>query len=92
MSGLEYPVTILDGAGRTMGTFGTPSASFRPIPVLEEGAFANLAAYGTTLGEFLGTFDVIDRIDVVGRYLVLTRARFDHRAATASLPGSAHLT
>ena len=77
MSGLEYPVTILDGAGEAVGTLGTPSASFRPIPVLELGAFANPAAYGTTLGEFLGTFDVIDRIDVVGRHLVLTRARFD---------------
>ena len=77
MSGLEYPVTILDGAGEAVGTLGTPSASFRPIPVLESGAFANPAAYGTTLGEFLGTFDVVDRIDVVGRHLVLTRARFD---------------
>ena len=77
MSGVRYPVTVLDGAGETVGTFGTPSASFRPIRVLEEGAFANPAAYGTTLGEFLGTFDVIDRIDVVGRHLVLTRARFD---------------
>ena len=77
MSGLEYPVTILDGAGETVGTFGTPSASFRPILVLEEGAFANPGNYGTTLGQFLGTFDVIDRIDVVGRHLVLTRARYD---------------
>ena len=77
MSGLEYPVTIIDGAGETVGTLGTPSDSFRPIPVLEAGAFANPAAYGTTLGEFLGTFDIIDRIDVVGRHLVLTRARFD---------------
>ena len=77
MSGLEYPVTIIDGSGETVGTLGTPSDSFRPIPVLEQGAFANPAAYGTTLGEFLGTFDMIDRIDVVGRHLVLTRARFD---------------
>ena len=77
MSGLEYPVTIIDGAGETVGTLGTPSDSFRPIQVLEAGAFANPAAYGTTLREFLGTFDIIDRIDVVGRHLVLTRARFD---------------
>lgn len=77
MSGLEYPVTILDRAGKTVGSFGTPSAAHRPIPALEAGAFANPAAYGTTLGEFLGTFDVIDRIDVVGRHLILTRARFD---------------
>ena len=77
MSGLEYPVTILDGAGETLGTLGTPSASFRPIPVLERGALANLGNYGTTLGEFLAGFDFIDRIDVVGSHLILTRARYD---------------
>lgn len=78
MSGLEYPVTVIDGAGRTVGAFGAPSASFRPIPELELGALANLGDYGTTLGEFLASFDVIDRIDVVGSHLILTRARFDH--------------
>lgn len=78
MSGLEYPVTIIDGAGQTVGTLGAPSASFRPIPELELGALANLGNYGTTLGEFLASFDVIDRIDVVGPHLILTRARFDH--------------
>ena len=77
MSGLEYPVTIIDGAGETVGTLGAPSASFRPIPVLEPGAFADLGSYATTLGEFLGTFDVIDRIDAVGQHLFLTRARYD---------------
>ena len=77
MSGLEYPVTIIDGAGETVGTLGAPSASFRPIPVLERGAFADLGSYATTLGEFLGTFDVIDRVDAVGRHLFLTRARYD---------------
>ena len=61
-----------------MGTVGTPSASFRPLPVLELGALANLADYGTTLPELLASSDVIDRIDVVGTHLVLTRARFDH--------------
>ena len=78
MSGLEYPVTIFDGAGETVGTFGAaPSASFRPIPVLERGALANLGSLGTTLGELLASFDVIDRIDAVGPYLVLTRARYN---------------
>ena len=77
MSGLEYPVTIIDGAGQTVGTFGAPSASFRPIPVLERGALADLGSYGTTLGELLASFDVIDRIDAVGSHLVLTRARYN---------------
>ncbi len=78
MSGLEYPVTIFDGAGETVGTFGAPSASFRPIPVLERGALADLGSLGTTLGELLASFDVIDRIDAVGpHHLVLTRARYN---------------
>ena len=78
MSGLRYPVTTIDGAGQTVGTFGAPSASFRSIPVLERGALANLGNYGTTLGELLASFDVIDRIDAVGpHHLVLTRARYN---------------
>ena len=75
MSGLRYPITVLDGAGATVGTFGTPSASFRPMPVLESGALANLGNYGTTLPELFASFDVIDRIDVIGPHLILTRAR-----------------
>ena len=53
MSGLGYPVTVIAGTGETLGTFGAPSASFRPIPVLERGALANLGSYGTTLGSSL---------------------------------------
>lgn len=76
-SGLGYPITVIGGTGETVGTFGTPSASFRPIPVLEQGALANLGSYGTTLGEFLASFDVIDGIDAVGAHLVLTRGRYN---------------
>ena len=74
MSGLRYPITIITGMGETVGTFGTPSASFRPMPVLESGALANLGNYGTTLPELFASFDIIDRMDVVGRHLILTRA------------------
>lgn len=77
MSGLRYPITVIDGSGETVGTFGTPSVSFRPIRVLERGALADLASYGTTLPELLASFDVIDRMDAVGPHLVLTRAKFD---------------
>lgn len=77
MSGVRYPITVIDGSGESMGTLGTPSASFRPIRVLESGALANLGSYGTTLPGLLASFDVIDRIDVVGTRLILTRARFD---------------
>ncbi len=77
MSGLGYPVTVIAGTGETLGTFGAPSASFRPIPVLERGALANLGSYGTTLGELFASFDIIDRMDAVGPHLILTRAEFD---------------
>lgn len=76
-SGLRYPVTTIDGAGEIAGTIGTPSASFRPMPVLERGALLNLGNSGVTLGELLASFDVLDRIDVVGSHLVLTRARYN---------------
>ena len=77
MSGVRYPVTVIDGSGETLGTLGTPSASFRPIRVLESGALANLASYGTTLPELLASFDVVDRIDAVDAHLVLTRGRYN---------------
>lgn len=76
-SGLRYPITIIDGAGETVGTIGTPSASFRPIPVFELGMLADLGSYATTLGELLSTFDVIDRVDAVGSHLVVTRGRYN---------------
>ncbi len=40
-------------------------------------AFASLD-YGATLPDLLKSFEVIYRIDVVGRHLILTRARYDH--------------
>ena len=75
MSGLRYPITVLASTGETAGTFGTPSASFRPMPVLESGALANLGNYGTTLPELFASFDIIDRMDAVGPHLILTRAQ-----------------
>ena len=76
-SGLRYPIAIIDGAGETVGTFGSASASFRPIPVLEQAALANLGSYGTTLPELLASFDILHRLDAVGAHLVLTRARYN---------------
>ena len=81
-SGLRYPITVIDGAGETVGTLGTPSASFRPIPVLELGMLADLGSYATTLGELLSTFDVIDRVDAVGSHLVVTRGRYNPERPT----------
>ena len=81
MSGLGYPVTVIAGTGETVGTFGAPSASFRPIRVLELGALADLGSYGTTLPELLASFDIIHRMDAVGRHLILTRARHNPERA-----------
>jgi len=75
MSGVRYPITVIDGAGETVGTFGAPSASFRPVDVLESGMLADLGSYGTTLPELLASFDIIHRMDAVGPRLILTRAR-----------------
>ena len=85
MSSLRYPVSILNGSGDTVGTMGVPSESFRPIPVLERGAFSDPRDY-TTLSDFFASFDVIDRVDVVGSHLVLTQARFDHTRPTRLRP------
>ena len=84
MSGVRYPITVLDGAGETVGTFGAPSASFRPIDVLESGMLADLGSYGTTLPALLASFDIIHRIDAVGPHLILTRAR--HNPERTFLP------
>ena len=81
MSGVRYPITVLDGAGEIVGTFGAPSASFRPIRVLELGALADLGSYGTTLPEILASFDIIHRMDAVGPHLILTRARHNPERA-----------
>ncbi len=81
MSGVRYPITVIDGAGETVGNFGAPSASFRPIAVLESGALADLASYGTTLPELLASFDIVHRMDAVGSHLVLTRARHNPERA-----------
>ena len=81
MSGVRYPIAVLDGAGETVGTFGAPSASFRQIPILELGMLADLGSYGTTLPELLASFDIIDRMDAVGRHLILTRGRHNPERA-----------
>ncbi len=77
MSGARFPATILSGNGDTLGVIGTPSGSFRPIPVLEGGAFAGPRASGASFSEFLASFEFVERIDVVGQHLVFTRAVFD---------------
>lgn len=74
MTSLTYPATILSGEGEVVGVLGTPSASFRDIPVFERGEFAGPDAQR---GEFAdGGFDQVDRIDIVSdSYIVMTRRR-----------------
>lgn len=70
---LEYPVAVYNRAGDSVGSVGTPSASFRRIPSLELGALSN-----RPLGPFVASFDLLGRIDLVDNsYLVVTRAYID---------------
>ena len=76
-TGLGYPVVVYNGAGDSVGTIGVPSASFRPIPVLELGALVDQGP-GGGLADFMASFDVIHRIDVVAdSYLVVTLGILD---------------
>ena len=74
---LLYPVSILNGDGETVDTIGSPPPSFHRIPVLEAGALSDAGTYGR-MPEFLASFHVIERIDVVAdSYLILTHGQFD---------------
>lgn len=75
MTSLIYPITIINGTGDSVGTIGTPSESFRPIPVFDRGEFAGSSS---TLPQVLASFDIARRLDVVaGAYLVVTHSRHD---------------
>ena len=79
---LLYPVSILSGDGEVVGMIGDAPPSFHQIPVLEPGAFSGAAAVGQ-MPEFLASFHVIDRIDVVAdSYLILTHGQFDRLPGT----------
>ena len=77
MTTLGYPAVVYNGAGDSVGTIGVPSPSFRPIPVLERGALVDQGP-GGGLADFVASFDVINRIDVVANsYLVVTLGFLD---------------
>ncbi len=78
MAQLLYPATILNGAGDSVGTIGTPSPSFRRVPEIEPGAYATTSPGGQDASDVLGTFDLVPRIDVVaGDHLVFTVGHLD---------------
>lgn len=83
MTSLTYPITVIEGAGDSVGTMGKPSESFRPIPVFDRGEFAGPS---TTLPDALASFDVVGRLDVLaGSHLVVTHSRYDDTNPRPSL-------
>ncbi len=80
-SSLRYPVVILSAAGDSIGEIGTPSASYKPFPVLERGSLMP-GSYPTQLPRLLGGSNTLTRISVLGSRLVLTHGVF--RQPTAS--------
>lgn len=72
-----YPAVVYNRAGDSVGTIGSPSPSYRPIPVLERGALVDQGPEGGFPG-FLASFDEIGRIDVLAdSYLVVTLGYLD---------------
>lgn len=84
MAGLLYPVTILNGAGDSVGTIGTPPTGFRRVPELEPGALAFTseegmgAQAGNPIKRLIESFDLVTSMDIVdGDRLVLTVGRLN---------------
>ena len=78
MTGVAYPATILNVNGDSVGTIGTPSPRFRPIPDIPEGYFATEQS-GPRVADLLRSFDTVDRLDVIhSDHLVFTIGRLDH--------------
>ncbi len=82
MESLLYPATVLNGVGDSVGTIGYPSPSFRQIPEIPRGYFANVQS-GQRVETVLRSYDLVRRIDVVADdYLVFTVGRPDSTKAT----------
>lgn len=83
MAGLLYPATVLNGAGDSVGTIGTPPAGFRRVPEIEAGAFAYTAEEGPAaqagnpIQRLIESFELVTNMDVVGDYLVFTVGKLD---------------
>lgn len=84
MAGLLYPATILNAAGDSVGTIGTPPAGFRRVPELEPGALAFTAEEGpgaqtgNRIKRLIESFDLVTSMDIVdGNRLVLTVGRLN---------------
>ena len=83
-SSLEYPVTILNASGDSVGELGAPSGTYKPFPILESGALSP-GAYATQLPELLGGSNTISHLAVVGSRLVLTHGRFGYPSSSNSV-------
>lgn len=75
MHGLLYPMTVYHRqTGDSLGVFGQPSDSYREITVVPAGSFAGSKQMGPEIQQWLNSFDIVERLDVVGSYLVVTHA------------------
>ena len=84
MAGLLYPATILNAAGDSVGTIGTPPVGFRRVPELEPGALAFTAEEGpgaqtgNRIKRLIESFDLVTSMDIVdGNRFVLTVGRLN---------------
>ena len=83
MTSLTYPITVIGETGDSIGTLGTPSKSFRPIPVFERGEFAGPS---TDLPQVLESFDAVGRLDALAdSLLAVTHSRYDGTSPASSL-------
>jgi len=77
MASVEYPATVLDGAGDSIGVIGSPSPRFRPAPDIPLGYFSSVQS-GPRMAEVVAKLDEVWRLDVLeGDYLVFTVGGFD---------------
>lgn len=89
MTSLLYPATILNGAGDSIGSIGTPSNTFRRIPDIPRGYFAfteGEAPSGNRMRDVVASYDLVERMDVVGGdHLVFTVGRPDQTSLPPGL-------
>lgn len=80
---LRYPVAILNAAGDSVGQVGSPPATFREVPVFEQGTFSP-GRYATQIPELLGGRNTIAHIAVLGSRLIITHGRYGYVESSPS--------
>lgn len=86
-NGLLYPLVVYSPEGDSVGVMGSAPPSFKPIRVVEAGAFTGTAG-AAALSAFLESFRTIAGLHVVaGDYLVVVHGRM-RRSLTGALSSS----